>query len=347
MVHLRSAAALALCAGLSAAAPTDLEKRQATNIDTTVLNFALTLEHLENVFYNQALQKFSARDFQKAGYGDDYYNNLKYIAYDEQQHVQLLTNAIQAAGATPVQQCTYNFPYNDVRSFITLSSVLEGVGTSAYLGGAPLITSKQYLTVAGSILAVEALHTSYQRNAINEVPFPNPLYTSLDPTSVFSLASLFIVSCPAGSPPLPFTANPALQVNGDTCTCEEPECSKSSRWHRKGRGWNKGWPKNWRDNSNYCQPPRAGDTASFTAATTDSATLPNNVFVTFVSGLSVTSVPGQVSGSTIKATIPPIAMGQTYVFISKSDVENTFDQSQVLFGPAVLEVAPPPPPATY
>ena len=63
------------------------------------------------------------------------------------------------------------------RSFVTLSSVLEGVGTSAYLGGAPLITSDQYLTTAGSILAVEALHTSYQRNALNKVPFANPLYT--------------------------------------------------------------------------------------------------------------------------------------------------------------------------
>lgn len=62
-------------------------------------------------------------------------------------------------------------------SFITLSSVLEGVGTSAYLGGAPLITSKAYLTVAGSILAVEALHTSYQRAAIGEVPMANPLMT--------------------------------------------------------------------------------------------------------------------------------------------------------------------------
>lgn len=60
---------------------------------------------------------------------------------------------------------------------MTLSSVLEGVGTSAYLGAAPLVTSKGYLTVAGSILAVEALHTSYQRAQIGEVPMANPFYT--------------------------------------------------------------------------------------------------------------------------------------------------------------------------
>merc|ERR1712113_1013620 len=171
-------AALALCAGASAAPLADLAKRQGQNIDVTVLQFALTLEHLENVFYRQAVNKFDAHDFEKAGFSKDYYNNLKYIAYDEQQHVQLLSNALSAAGVTPVQECTYNFPYEDVRGFVTLSSVL---------GGAPLITSDQYLTTAGSILAVEALHTSYQRNALNKVPFANPLYTSLDPTSVFSI----------------------------------------------------------------------------------------------------------------------------------------------------------------
>ena len=89
----------------------------------------------------------------------------------------LLTGALKAANVTPVDACTYKFPYEDVRSFITLSSVLEGVGTSAYLGGAPLITSKDYLSVAGSILVAEALHTSLQRVAVGEVASANPYGT--------------------------------------------------------------------------------------------------------------------------------------------------------------------------
>jgi len=59
-------AALALCAGASAAPLADLAKRQGQNIDVTVLQFALTLEHLENVFYRQAVNKFDAHDFEKA-----------------------------------------------------------------------------------------------------------------------------------------------------------------------------------------------------------------------------------------------------------------------------------------
>jgi hypothetical protein len=162
-----------LLAALAQAGP--IAKR--ANIDTTVLQFALTLENLEDVFYKEALKKFSLQDFKDAGYTEDYYNNLNYIAYDEQTHVTILAGALTAAGVKPNTACTYSFPYTTVKEFITISSIIEGLGTSAYLGGAPLITSKPYLTVAGSILAVEALHTSLQRLAISEIPMANPLMT--------------------------------------------------------------------------------------------------------------------------------------------------------------------------
>ena len=91
-----------------------LEARQSSNIDTTVLQFALTLEHLENVFYKGALQNFTEQDFVNAGYSATYYNNLKYISADEQDHVMFLSSALTAAGVVPNQACTYSFPYADV-----------------------------------------------------------------------------------------------------------------------------------------------------------------------------------------------------------------------------------------
>jgi len=327
--------ALPLMASLASAAP--LVARQDTNIDATVLQFALTLEHLENKFYNGALEKFSEKDFMDAGYSADYYHNLQYIGHDEAEHVKLLSTALTAAGVTPVAECEYTFPYTDIPSFITLSSVLEGVGTSAYLGGAPLITSKAYLTVAGSILVTEAKHTSYQRAAIGEIAIANPYGTPLDPTSVYTLAAAFIKSCPSTNAALPFKPFPSLSVT--------PAEHKDKRGLGLSLGGHKWKPHHEEDGKPYLSEPAepmipcAGSTVSFTAA----SHIPEGSYVTFVNGLGVSSVKGEVHDNMISAEIPMTVEGQAYVFVSSKDVETTFDDSAVLFGPAILEVKPQPP----
>jgi Ferritin-like domain len=120
---------VALLAGLTAAIPLPLSRR-ADNIDIVILQFALTvssifsparwgltssqLEHLENVFYKEALLRFSEDDFQKAGFDKKFFEKLLFVVEDEQSHVQLLGKAIAATGTTPVAACNYNFPYTDV-----------------------------------------------------------------------------------------------------------------------------------------------------------------------------------------------------------------------------------------
>jgi hypothetical protein len=335
-----SLAASALLAGASVAAP--VKARQA-NIDVTVLQFALTLEHLENTFYKEALGNFTQDMFVEAGYSATYYNNIKFIATDEESHVLFLQTAITAAGYAPVAACSYNFEFTDVQSFITLSSVLEGVGTSAYLGAAGLITDKAILTAAGSILVTEALHTSMQRGAIGEVPMANPYGTPLDPMAVFTLAASFIVACPSTNAALPFTAFPSLMADGSVCTCEEPSCVPSQITKRK-YGWGDWEPTPTAYSpaasspaasaTPFCPPPMAGASTMLTAA----KEVPAGSYVTFVSGLMVKSVkPSSINGVNVQVAIPSEAQGQTYVFITKSDVEGMFTDSAVLFGPAILE----------
>ena len=183
----------------------DIIKRQAPAItDADILNYALTLEHLEDKFYREGLANYSESDFAAAGFDSTFYGNLKEISADETTHVGFLTAAITKAGYTPVEECTYAYGVSDPKSFVMLSSVLEGVGVSAYLGAAADIMSAAYLTAAGSILTVESRHSSYIRASLGESPFPSPFDVPLDFDEVYTMASPFIVSCPPSSPKLPF-----------------------------------------------------------------------------------------------------------------------------------------------
>jgi hypothetical protein len=115
------------------------------NTDTQVLNYALTLEHLENAFYSGGLAKFDDEAFRDAGLTSEARVRFSEIAGHEVVHVATLSAVL---GDQATQPCTYslcvfylngvlgeilrifalNSPYNNVHSFTALSQVFEGVG---------------------------------------------------------------------------------------------------------------------------------------------------------------------------------------------------------------------------
>jgi rubrerythrin len=190
-----------------------LEKRAdynpLPNGDIDILNYALTLEYLERTFYEEGLANYTEADFEQAGFGDGFYANLKEIYSDEASHVDFLAGAL---GDQAIPKPMFSFPVHDAKSFVTLSSVLEGVGVSAYLGAAAVIADKKYVPIAGSILTVEARHSSYIRAVLNQLPFPKPYDTPLNFNQVFSLAAQFVTAFGEGTPELPFMAFPPLSA---------------------------------------------------------------------------------------------------------------------------------------
>lgn len=178
-----------------------------------ILNYALTLEHLEATFYREGLAKFTEADFTSAGLPASTYTRLTQVASHEKTHVDFLAGALGPAGT---KECTYSFPMSSVSEFLGVASVLEGVGVSAYLGAARQIVNKGYLTAAGSILTVESRHSAYIRDASSQQklsPFPSAQDVPLTPNAVYTLASAFITSCPADNPALPVKAYPALAAS--------------------------------------------------------------------------------------------------------------------------------------
>lgn len=292
-------------AGLASAAPLSSRDASAPSTgptDADILNYALTLEHLEDVFYRDGLAKFSEKDFADAGFDAVVYKNIQTVSSDEATHVSFLTTALKAAGATPVEACTYNFAYTDVKTFLATASVLEGVGVSAYLGAAADIMSKDYLTAAGSILTVEARHSSYIRAKNSQVPFPQPFDAPLTLDEVYSLASQFIVSCPPENPKLPVKAFPVLTLDPKTPT-----------------------------------PIKTGDTVTVLTPNYTVEAEGGKIYAAFIAVTGPTFVEATAVSGGYSFKIPEGFAGQTYVVLTGCDSEVTDDT--VVAGPAIIEIS--------
>ena len=81
------------------------------------MNYALTLEHLEDKFYREGLANYTEADFANAGFDATFYANLKEISYDETTHVSFLTSALKDAAVAEV--CQYIYTLQQDRSNIT------------------------------------------------------------------------------------------------------------------------------------------------------------------------------------------------------------------------------------
>ncbi len=148
-----------------------------------VLNFALNLEYFEASFYSYIVtgSGLSAADMGTSpgtvsgGAKVTFqYSSIANIAAnlmtEEVQHVEFLRSTIGAVGGVPVAMPSLNLaalgaPTNDA-TFVALARTIEGVGVSAYAGGAQYLTSSiPALNYAAQILDVEAQHAGALRQA--------------------------------------------------------------------------------------------------------------------------------------------------------------------------------------
>lgn len=236
MVKISNVLLAAGAASVAIAAPAPVKNVKRENggqpdIDTVILNYALTLEHLENAFYRDALP--SAQAFKDADYPDWVHQRFIEIGGHERSHVMYLSNAL---GDKAVKECQYNFGVTGPKSFIATSQLLEGVGVSAYLGAAANITNPAYLTAAGSILTTEARHSAWvQSSAALSDAFGAAYDTPTNFNQTYSLAAPLITSCPDSNAKLPVVAFPAASFAeaptklGQTVTVKSDKLSSGDK----------------------------------------------------------------------------------------------------------------------
>lgn len=140
---------------------------QSGNGFIDVLNYALTLEHLEARAYADVIASGLL-----SGQVLAYFQNF---GEHEAAHVQALTQTIQKLGGTPVAaQESYNWPdFSTQQEVLEYFHTVEELGAAAYLGAAPrLIENDELLTAAVSIHNVEGQHAAVLSTLIGESPSP-------------------------------------------------------------------------------------------------------------------------------------------------------------------------------
>jgi hypothetical protein len=133
--------------------------------DLEIVQYALTLEHLEAGFYKTVAASglFKGSDL----------DEIKKLQATEEAHVGALTGVVSKLGGTPVAAPKAKFPLNDAKSVLALAATVENLGAAAYLGQAPRIHSPEILAAALSIHSVEARHASALNKAIGKPVTPD------------------------------------------------------------------------------------------------------------------------------------------------------------------------------
>ncbi len=158
-----------------------------------VLNYALTLEHLEAAFYRDGLAMIGVDGITALGFQASVFDALTEIGEHEAAHVATLTDVITQLGGEPVAEAMYDFGYTDAAGFLQVGQALEDTGVSAYQGAAQyLIDEDELLTAALTIHGVEARHAAYLALVNATSPFPEAVNPTLTPAEVLDIATPFI-----------------------------------------------------------------------------------------------------------------------------------------------------------
>lgn len=153
--------------------------------DLAIVNYALTLEYLESMFYRkvEAAHLFSGKTLAI----------LEEFGGEEDQHVSAL-HKVAASLGTPVTPPKTQFPLHTAGQVAELAATVENLGAAAYLGQAGRIQSKEILAAALSIHTIEGRHAATLNLLVKRDPTPQGAFAKpMTMAQVLPIVKPFIV----------------------------------------------------------------------------------------------------------------------------------------------------------
>ncbi|KAI0644416.1 ferritin-like domain-containing protein [Trametes meyenii] len=178
--------------------------------DKSLQQYLLTIKNVENAFFTQALDQFSADDFANWGYDTWVRNRLTQIAAHESAQVNRLTDTL---GSDAPAACDYTFNIADVGTLVDIAQRITTVEASAGIGAVGLLNKTDVKISTAALTAAESRHAAWITASIQKrQPWDGAYETSLSPNAAYSLLSTYIDNCPESNPDLPIQTYPPLDV---------------------------------------------------------------------------------------------------------------------------------------
>jgi rubrerythrin len=157
--------------------------------DIAILNFALSLEYLQDAFYTEAERKGALRG--------EAATLARVVGAVERAHVKALRRAL---GKSALKRPFFDFRgvTEDQAAFVRTAVTFEDLAVAAYKGQAHRIRSPEILATAAGIHSVEARHAAWIRYLADDQPaqaaFDEPITQA--ETAAEVAATKFIVDAP-------------------------------------------------------------------------------------------------------------------------------------------------------
>jgi len=144
------------------------EANRPMSADLEIVQYALTLEHLETDFYNAVIDAGVIEDRALA-------KTATMIRDSEQAHVDALTATVKQLGGKPQKpETTFDSVLEGGEQMVLKTAAdVENLGAAAYLGQAPRIQSKEVLAAALSIHSIEGRHAAALNTVVGRTIVPD------------------------------------------------------------------------------------------------------------------------------------------------------------------------------